>query len=58
MRKIVMRKVFLVNQPEGEYTHCVYNDKLVLTEVGNGQCITYLPNVYDELVLYSRCVNE
>ena len=22
------------------------NDKLVLTEVGNGQCITSLPNVY------------
>jgi len=22
------------------------NDKLVLTEVGNGQCITCLPNVY------------
>src|SRR3972149_7344294 len=22
------------------------NDKLVLTEVGNGQCITYLPNIY------------
>ena len=23
------------------------NDKLVLTEVGNGQCITYLPNIYN-----------
>src|SRR3990167_7725373 len=23
------------------------NDKLVLTEVGNGPCITYLPNIYD-----------
>ena len=22
------------------------NDKFVLTEVGNGQCITYLPNIY------------
>ncbi len=26
------------------------NDKLVLTEVGNGQCITSLPNVYPKTV--------
>ena len=27
------------------------NDKLVLTEVGNGQCITYLPNIYAKSVV-------
>jgi len=32
------------------------NDKLVLTEVRNGQCITSLPNVYD-LFIYKNNVN-
>src|SRR3989338_10531963 len=28
------------------------NDKLVLTEVGNGQCITSLPNIYIKSISY------